>query len=146
MSALAPMTENPYLPPRMHDPAFVTMSPPKRGVCPVCQSHISHFKLLWLPSVVCGKCSTELALGIPKENRIGIGCLLVILLAIMIIVVALYVAINDNVLAMLYWLMLLVPLVGLYSMVIRWKHSIPYPKSLIRNGRIVNSVESDEAR
>jgi hypothetical protein len=140
------MNENPYLPPSVHEPAFVSLSPPKRGVCPVCQSHVSHFELSFFRSVVCGKCSTELALGMLKEDKIGLGCLLVTLLALLIIVVSLYEAINGDLLSMLYWLLLLVPLVGTYSSVTRWKHLVPYPKSLIRNGRIAFSVESDEAR
>ncbi len=67
-----------------------------------------------------------------------------ILLALTLIVIALYAAINSDIFSVLYWLFWMVPLVGVYRVVTRWKYSLPYPRSLIQNGRIVISRELDD--
>jgi hypothetical protein len=84
-------------------------------------------------------------LAMPHEDKPGLGCAFTALLGILIIAATLMATFVFGV-DSLFGLLLLLPLIGIYSTCLRFVYAMPYPKALIVMGRIPHqTVGHDEA-
>ena len=130
------MNLNPYQPPiaTPQDPVLVDLHPPSRDQCPVCKNAIKRIEL-WSATARCSKCATELTLATKHDDKPGVGCLIAVSAMILNIVMSVIASLMYGI-AMLNWLLLLLPIVVIYSMAVRWFDTYPYPKSHVSGGRI----------
>lgn len=140
------MSENPYEPPSEPQPEILIRFPPQQGHCPGCQGAVSQRKLWRPPSVRCDRCSTEIALGFQDNKRIGRRCIISISLAASLVGVACFAIHAQDYFSAAYYLLLIVPLAGLYTAAHRWMIGLPYPLALRVNGRIVSVPFSETHR
>lgn len=84
-------------------------------------------------------------LAMPHEDKPGLGCAFTALLGIVIIAATLMATFVFGV-DSLFGLLLLLPLIGIYSTWLRLVYAMPYPKALVVMGRIPHqTLGTDEA-
>ena len=130
------MGTNPYEPPNASEVLDVTtLYPASRDTCPVCLNAVNRRDLFWHSSATCSKCGTHLTLAFPEDSKPGLGCVVVAMLCVGVVAFA-FVAALRNGFASLSGLLLLIPILGVYSCYNRWFTGLPYPRSLVEMGRI----------
>jgi len=139
------MNENPYRPSSIEESPASVQFPPESGKCPVCHAAVSQPQLYWRSFVKCYACSTELTLGILDDKKIGCGCQCAMLVVVAIVGIAAYSAYHADYFSMIYWLLMIVPVAGIYGAITRWNYGLPYPRSLLQGGRII-FPQSDDAK
>jgi hypothetical protein len=78
----------------------------------------------------------------PHDNQPGLGCVLTCTLATLLVILTIAASLFYGIEA-LFLLLLLLPILAIYSMFVRWHISVPYPCSLVSNGK--TTPEGDES-